>query len=130
MPRIVSALEKLNAIRLMTQGRNGVQLGQREIERETGLSRPYIRKLARDIGHQFARNGIEILGKVCMCTNCGTLFRRPQSKIDRAKQQFCDNLCKLAFMKGPNHPAWKTGKTASSFSSWVKNQADYYQKWQ
>lgn len=121
MPRLVSDGEKQYAIFLMTER----SLGQRDIERETGLSRPYIRKLAREIGHQFPRNGIEIVGRTCMCTNCGMMFRKPPSKVERAKNQFCDDLCRKAWMKGPNHPSWKVGKTASTFSSWAKNQQSY-----
>lgn len=130
MPRIVSAAEKAQAINLMlAKNETGKFIfGQRDIERETGLSRPYLRKLARSIGHQFPRNGIEVVGKLCMCTNCGTMFRRPPSKVERAKHQFCDELCKVAYMKGANHPMWKTGKTAATFSTWIKNQAGY-QKW-
>lgn len=125
MPRIVATAEKLNAINLMLARNEKGEFvhGQREIERMTGLSRPFLRKLAREIGHQHARNGIEIKGQICMCANCGTLFRRPKSKKERAKNQFCDDLCKFAFMKGPSHPMWKTGKTASTFSTWAKNQA-------
>jgi hypothetical protein len=123
MPRIISSAEKDNAIRLMLDG-----VGQRDIERETGLSRPYLRKLAREVGHQFPRNGIEVVGKICMCANCSMMFRRAQSKADRAKNQFCDTLCKEAFMKGPLHPSWKHGKTAATFSTWIKNQGQY-DKW-
>ncbi len=104
-------------------------LSQREIEDETGLSRPYIRKLAKEVGHQFARNGIEIRGTLCMCTNCGCLFRKPPSRAKRAKNQFCDEYCKIAGMKGVNHPNWKEGKTAATFSTWVKNQ-QAYKDWQ
>jgi 5-methylcytosine-specific restriction endonuclease McrA len=28
-------------------------------------------------------------------------------------------------MKGPLHPSWKHGKSAATFSSWVKNQKEY-----
>jgi 5-methylcytosine-specific restriction endonuclease McrA len=120
MPRIVSISEKLNAVKLMRDG-----IGQREIEKETGLSRPFIRKIAREIGHQFPRNGVEVLGTPCMCVNCGTIFRRPKSKILRARNQFCDDLCKVAYFKGSLHPSWKKGKTASSFSEWIKNSSAY-----
>lgn len=103
--------------------------GQRDIELETGLSRPYIRKLAREIGHQFPRNGIEIRGRLCMCTNCGCFFRKPPSRVTRAKNQFCDEVCKIAWHKGANHPHWKTGDSAATFSTWVKNQ-QAYKDWQ
>jgi 5-methylcytosine-specific restriction endonuclease McrA len=122
MPRIVSAAEKQRAISLMFDG-----MGQRDIERETGLSRPFLRKIAREVGYQFPRNGVEVIGRTCMCTNCGLLFRKPPSKVERAKLQFCDDLCRRAWMKGPNHPSWKTGKTAATFSSWIKNQSGYDQ---
>src|SRR3954471_11630648 len=121
MPRKVSDQEVSYAINLMTDH----NLGQRDIERETGLSRPFLRKVAKSIGYQFPRNGVEVLGKICMCTNCGNFMRKPPSKITRAKQHFCDRLCKQAFYIGPNHPMWNQGKTANSFSSWVKNQSQY-----
>ncbi len=126
MPRNVPAAEIHAAITLMTTpDENGNLIGQREIERITGLSRPYLRKLAKQIGHQFPRNGVEVVGKLCMCVNCGAFFRRPLSKVERAKNNFCDDYCKLVFMKGANHPSWKQGKASSSFSKWVKNQAGY-----
>ncbi len=103
--------------------------GQREIERETGLSRPYIRKLAREVGHQFPRNGIEVKGKLCMCTNCGHVFRKPPSRVKRAKKQFCDEECRQTWAKGVNHPSWKGGVASTTFSNWVKNQAEY-REWQ
>lgn len=121
MPRIVSIEEQQNAIKLMLEN----QLSQYEIQRTTGLSRPFLRKLARQIGYQFPRNGIEIIGQVCMCSNCGSMFRRPPSKATKGKRQFCDDLCRIAFHKGANHPSWKVGKTATSFSNWVKNQSQY-----
>jgi 5-methylcytosine-specific restriction endonuclease McrA len=122
MPRIVTAGEKDYAIRLMLEGK----MSQRDMEKETGLSRPYLRKLAREIGYQFPRNGVEVIGKICMCSNCSTMFRRPPSKAERAKNQFCDTYCKEAFMKGPLHPSWKHGKSAATFSQWVKNQSEYH----
>src|SRR5687768_5527779 len=102
MPRIVPAAERMRAMRLMNQRDSGgnLAMGQRHIELETGLSRPYIRKLAREIGHQFPRNGIEVKGKLCMCSNCGCFFRKPPSRAKRAKNQFCDEYCKVAGMKG------------------------------
>lgn len=123
MPRTVSAAEKSYAISLMIDG-----VGQRDISRKTGLSRPYLRKIAKMIGHQFPRNGVEVVGMVCVCGNCGAFFRRSASKVRRAKIQYCDTVCKKAFMQGPNHPAWKTGKTATTFSKWILNQTGY-KKW-
>jgi hypothetical protein len=125
MPRSVNAATKFLIVKLMTEGKDGVPLGQREIERETGVSRQYIRRLARNLGHQFPRNGIEIVGKICMCANCGAFFKKPPSKIKRAKNQFCDIYCKEAFFKGINHPNWKHGKNVETFSTWIKNQASY-----
>lgn len=120
MPRSVSPGEKMLAIDLMNRG-----IGQREIARRTGLSRPYLRKLARTVGHQFERNGIEILGQLCMCSNCGAMFRRPPSKVKRSNNQFCDMACRAAFFKGPTHPSWKKGKSSDTFSKWLQNQAAY-----
>lgn len=58
MPRDVSEAEISEVVNLMTTTDDSGEFifGQREIERMTGLSRPYIRKLARNIGHQFPRN--------------------------------------------------------------------------
>jgi 5-methylcytosine-specific restriction endonuclease McrA len=99
--------------------------GQYDIHYETGLSRPYLRKLAREIGHQFPRNGVEVIGVLCMCSNCGTMFRKAPSRVKRATHQFCDQICREAWFKGANHPSWKTGKSAATFSTWVKNQQQY-----
>jgi hypothetical protein len=125
----VSAQERATVISMMLQKDDKGEpiYGQRDLEKITKLSRPFIRKLANQVGHQFPRNGIEIKGTVCMCVNCGNLFRRPKSKIIRAKNNFCDDVCREAFMKGENHPSWKTGKSANTFSSWVKNQSEYKQ---
>ncbi len=98
---------------------------QYDIQRETGLSRPYLRKLAKEIRHQFARNGIEIKGYVCVCMNCGAFFRRSPSKVIRSKNQFCGEQCKVDWMKGINHASWVDGKTVNTFSKWVQQQADY-----
>lgn len=127
MPRLVSSEEKGRALYLMTlqNDEGGFALGQRDIERETGLSRPYLRKLAKEIGHQFPRNGIEVQGTLCMCSNCGFLFRKPPSRVKRSKNQFCSKDCKDAYMTGINHPSWRTGKSSKSFSEWVKNQKEY-----
>ena len=120
MPRIVESPAKTHAINLLLDG-----ISQRQIARITGLSRPFIRILAKSIGKKFQRNGIDIQGELCMCSNCGSFFRRPHSKVVRSKNQFCDAICKNAFVQGPNHPNWKNGVSASSFSSWVKNQSGY-----
>ncbi len=127
MPRTISAAEKVELIELiLTKLPNGqYAFGQRDIERQTGVSRPFLRKLAKEVGHQFPRNGKEIQGVLCGCSNCGTLFRKPMSRVQRAKRQFCEEECKLAYMKGSLHPSWKTGKSAASFSLWVKNQKGY-----
>jgi hypothetical protein len=39
--------------------------------------------------------------------------------------QFCDDECRAVWMKGAHHPSWKGGKTANTFSEWVKNQSQY-----
>ena len=127
MPKVLSEAEQNEVINLMTEQDDGGNFiyGQREIERMTGLSRPFIRKLAKKIGHQFPRNGVEVKGQLCVCTNCGSFFRRPRSKVIRAEKNFCDETCKEAYMKGPSHPQWKHGNSASTFSKWVQNQSEY-----
>ena len=110
----------MEAITLMLDG-----VAQREIARQTGISRPTLRKIAKEIGHQFPRNGIEVVPSVCMCSNCGIIFRRSPSKIERAKKSYCSELCKTAYQAGANHPNWKGGVTMKSFSTWVTNQSQY-----
>ncbi len=129
MPRIVPSDEKLRAINLMLERNSdgSFKYGQRELEKETGLSRPFIRKLARQVGHQFPRNGIEVKGSLCMCTNCGGFFRRPPSKITRVKNTYCSEGCKVDHMRGSEHSNWQGGKSANTFSQWVKNQKEYKQ---
>lgn len=96
--------------------------------RLTNISRPYIRKLARSVGFQFPRAGIEQRGILCACVHCGILYFRSASKVDRAEQNFCSVPCKNWFQRGVNHPSWKDGDRIRSFSSWVTQQADY-KKW-
>ena len=120
MPRTVSIAEKDEAVNLI---KNGVS--QREIARITGLSRPFIQKIAKRLGHQFQRNGFEIKGQVCMCSSCGVLIRRPPSKVKRSKHIFCSTACKGIFMTGEKNPSWKGGTQSSTFTKWVKNQKDY-----
>src|SRR5437762_1762657 len=86
MPRYVSMAEKSRCINLMLEkDPQGNQVySQNDIESITNLSRPYIRKLARLMNHQFPRNGIERKGTLCVCENCQVFFRRPQSKVIRA----------------------------------------------
>lgn len=124
MPKIVQSNIKMAAINSMLDG-----MGQRDIERQTGLSRPYIRRLAKQIGHVFPRNGIEIKGQLCSCVNCLEFFYKPKSRMDRASLQFCSEICRKAYFKGPAHPMWAGGSSVKSFSSWVKNQSSYKQ-WQ
>jgi hypothetical protein len=121
MPRTVDSNQKEYALSLMLRD----NMGQRDIQRITGLSRPFLRKLAAEVGYQFPRNGVEVLSSAQMCANCGMFFRRPPSKLYRAKNSFCDIECKNAFQQGVNHPSWKVGKTLSSFSTWVQNQSEY-----
>jgi hypothetical protein len=81
--------------------------------------------LAKQVGHQFPRNGIELKGQLCMCINCSCLFRKPLSRVQRAKRQFCDEECRIDYLKGINHPSWKGGESFRTFSQWVKNQAAF-----
>lgn len=120
MPRKVSPQELHRAVQLIISNEHS----QREICKITGLSRPYIRKLCNRIGIQFPRNGIEILGELCMCLNCSGLFRRPPSKVKRAEKVFCSEICKYAYSKGANHPSWGEGK-AKTFSQWIMSQSQY-----
>lgn len=121
MPRKVDTDKMQDAIHYMLD----LNMSQREISQRTGLSRPYLRKLAKQLGYQFPRNGLEVVGQICMCANCGSLMRKSPSKIKRVENNFCDITCRTAYFTGPNHPFWKEGKTAKSFSSWITNQADY-----
>lgn len=129
MPKKISSEEKMEVIHLiLDQDEDGKYLyGQRQISSITGLSRPYIQKIALSLGHQFPRNGVENLGMTCCCANCECFFYKARSRVARAEKQFCDEDCRKAFTKGPNHPSWKTGKTANSFSKWVVNQSEYHE---
>ena len=120
MPRIVSSGEKSVAVQMMLDG-----VSQREIHRITGLSRPFIRKLSKQVNFQFARNGVEVVGDICICANCQVWFRRSKSKIERANKQFCGDICRKAHATGPNHPSWKHGDSAKTFSTWIVNQSEY-----
>lgn len=127
MARVVHPSEQMMIVDMMlSMDSSGNYIyTQRDMERETGKSRQYIRKLAKIVGHQFPRNGIELVGKICVCTNCGVFFRRSASKVDKVKNQFCDNYCRESWTKGVNHPGYKTGKTFATFSQWIKNQSGY-----
>lgn len=122
MPRKISIAEKIEAIRLIKEGKQS----QREIASNTGLSRPYLRKLSMELGHQFPRNGLEIRGEICMCMNCGMFLRRPNSKIERATTHFCSTTCKALYTRGDKHHSWKGGGSSSTFSNWIKNQSTYH----
>lgn len=121
MPRKISQEEYESLVDLILAG----DIGQHEMARITGLSRPYIRSVAKKLGYQFPRNGIEVNGELAMCTNCGAMFRRSASRLARTRHTFCDDVCQQAYMKGANHPAWKTGSSSRSFSQWVQNLAGY-----
>lgn len=127
MPKLIPSEQKMMAINLMlAKDVDGKPLyGQRTIERETGLSRPYLRKLSHEIGWQFFRNGKEVVGQLCVCANCGCYFRKPLSRILRAGRQFCDLDCRQSHAKGVNHPNWSGGSSTSSFSQWCKSQSEY-----
>lgn len=123
--RTVSGAKKMLIIKYMLEGKDGQPMSQRDIERETGLSRPFIRKVARELGHQFPRNGKELVGMICICSECGGLFRKPLSKVIRAKKQFCDSYCRSSYFRGEHHNNWIDGRSATTFSSWVTSQSQY-----
>jgi len=110
-------------IQLMKDG-----MSQYEIMEITKITRPTIRKIAQSVGFSPKINGKDILGQLCMCTNCGAFFRRALSRIVGSKSVFCDQYCKDAFMRGPSHPGWKHGKSATTFSEWLYSQS-CYQEW-
>ena len=120
MPRTVEPALRAKAINMMNEGDS-----QYEIHRELGVSRPYIRKTASQVGHQFPRNGIEIKPPIISCLNCDLFFRRPLSKIASASRHFCSDECRVAYQAGENHPSWRGGSTAKSFSTWVQGQSEY-----
>lgn len=130
MPRLIPDVQKQELVELLlAQDEDGSYIwGQRQIEGFGLASRPYIRKLAKIVGRAFDQNGVQILSPICQCKNCEILFRRPKSKIDRAKNNFCSPECREAFQKGANHPNFKTGSSIRTFAQWAKNQSAY-QKW-
>jgi len=121
MAKQVNPQRKFQAIKFMSEG----DLSQREISRETGISRPYLRRLGRQLGFSFPRNGFEIRGMVCVCDFCNSMFRRSLSKVLRARKNYCSDACRNFDLRGPNHPNWKDGQTLKSFSTWVVNQSGY-----
>lgn len=121
MARQVPQNEKLEAIRLIKEGK----MSQRDIALATGLSRPYLRKMCRGMGHQFPRNGIEVRGDVVICACCGMYLRRPPSKVTRASVHYCSNTCKNMYARGEKHANWKGGVSSNTFSKWLKNQSSY-----
>lgn len=120
MPKKVSIFDRNRALTMMHDG-----VSQREISKQTGLSRPYLRKLAGEVGFQFPRNGFEIIGDICICSNCFVWFRRSSSRVQRSNKHFCSADCRKAHFTGPSHPNWKQGSSAKSFSTWVLNQGAY-----
>jgi 5-methylcytosine-specific restriction endonuclease McrA len=121
MANYLETNRKLEIIKMLVEE----DAGEREICRVTGVSRPTIKKIAASIGHNFARNGYEVQGTLSCCRHCRNFFRRPKSKLDRAKNTYCSVTCKNLDMRGPNHPSWKEGASIRSFSDWVVKQAPY-----
>jgi hypothetical protein len=114
--------EKLEIIRLMLDEK----LGQREINHRTGISRPTIRKIAKELGYQFPRNGVEVKGVLLVCVQCGKEYHRAPSRTVHTK--YCSDACKNERQKGMYHPQWKGGKSVNTFSKWVSKQSAY-KKW-
>lgn len=113
--------KKMSVMRLMLENK----MGQRDIERITGVSRPTIQTIAEEIGYQFPRNGVEIRGLLCICHHCGRYFRRSKSQVTRARLNFCSPECKDWYMRGENHPSWKDGESVRTFNQWVVKQKEY-----
>lgn len=120
MPRQLDSAIKSQIYKYMFSG-----VSQRDIHRLTGADRNTIRKMAREIGFQFPRKGIEIKGNLCVCDHCKNMFYRNKYAIDHASKHYCSTSCKRWDMRGPDHPSWKDGETARNFSSWVYNQLEY-----
>lgn len=120
MARTADPYKIVDATKMIMEG-----VPQRQIEILTGLSRPFIRKLANNMGYKFARNGHEIVGELCMCLNCQEFFRRPKSKVIRAKNNFCSAVCKKWYSRGAMHHGWKGGGSVNTFSKWILQQAGY-----
>jgi 5-methylcytosine-specific restriction endonuclease McrA len=127
MPKVISAAEQHEIINMiLTKDHTGTPIfSQRAIEEITGYSRPYIRKLAKTIGYKFPKNGEEIVGQLCICSNCSVFFRKAPSRANRAKNKFCCVQCKVDYSKGINHSSWIDGRASNTFSKWVKNQKGY-----
>ncbi len=121
MPRSVAISDKIEAIRLIKEGKTS----QRDIAKITGISRPYLRNLSTSLGHQFPRNGLEQKGTLTICDNCFVFMRKPPSRMSRAKNHYCSAECRSMHKTGVNHQNWDGGKASGTFSSWLVNQSGY-----
>lgn len=88
MPRIISQEAKNQAIKLIKDGK----YTQVEIHNITGLSRPYIKKLANSVGVSFKRKS-----KVrrVQCEECKRFFEK--YKLTQDTKHFCSMDCFLEF---------------------------------
>lgn len=131
MPRKILESEINNMVELLLEkNEDGVtyKWGQRQLEQMKLLSRPFIRKLASQVGREFMVNGRDIKTPICCCVDCGTFFRRPPSKINRAENNFCSPECRISFSKGKNAAGWVDGRSIKTVGQWIKSTADY-EKW-
>lgn len=120
MPRSVPDDIRHEAISMMQAG-----FGQREIQTALGLSRDYLRALAKQNNHVFPRNGVEVIGQEVECLNCRKMFRRSASKVKRSEHHLCSNECRKIYFRGSLHFNWKNGKYSQTFSKWITSQAAY-----
>lgn len=120
MAKPISAELKTQIINLMFDN-----VSQREIERQTKVSRQCIRNLAEEVNFKFPANGVEILAPLCVCSFCGEFFRKSLSRILRADQNYCSKFCKSEGQRGDANPNWTDGSSSNTFSKWVMNQRGY-----
>ncbi len=121
MRRVIPAEEKQKVIELMLYD----QLGQREIDRLTNVSRPTIKKIADEIGYKFQRNGIEIISSFHICFNCGAFFKRANSRIYQDRIHCCLKCVDVTRSGGEGHYLFQTSDRVEKFPIWFKNQPQY-----
>lgn len=54
------------------------------------------------------------------CAHCARIFRRTQGAVKRTKRSFCNNVCRVKFMRGENTGNWRGGHNPNRGPAWLK----------